>query len=121
MKRLVFAFFVLLGLPAAAFAQAITVPAATTNTPVSITTGNTFQTILTPPTAPAQWRSLTIENNNTNGDNCWITVNGGTPTKATAIILLPGGSYTRYFPYVPANKIQGTCATTSDTLYVDSQ
>jgi hypothetical protein len=119
-KRLVLALFALICLSAAAFSQAITVPAVTTNSSVTITTGNTFQTVLTPPTAPAQWRSLTIENNNAS-DNCWITVDGGTPTKATAILLLPGGAYTRYFPYVPANAIKGTCATTGDTLYVDVQ
>jgi hypothetical protein len=110
-----------LGAVMTAGGQAITVPALTTNASVSISTGNTFQTIITPPAAPAQWRSVTIENNNTNTDNCWITVDGGAASKAKAILLLPGGSYTRYFPYVPANAIQGTCQTSADTLYVDYQ
>jgi hypothetical protein len=35
--------------------------------------------------------------------------------------LVAGGSYTRYYPYVPSDEIEGTCATTSDTLYIDFQ
>lgn len=88
----------------------------TDNDSVTIATGNTFQTIL----SARSPRSLTIENNNA-GDNCWITVDGGSPTKAKAIMLLPGGSYTRYYPYVPNAAIQGTCATTGDSIYVDTQ
>jgi hypothetical protein len=45
--------------------------AATTNGSISITTGNTFQQALAAlGVSPANRRSLTIENNNTNGDNC---------------------------------------------------
>jgi hypothetical protein len=90
----------------------------TTNGSLAITTGNTFQQVLA---ANANRASITVENNNTNGDNCWITVDGGAPTKAIAILLVPGGSYQRYFPYVPSGAIQATCATTADTLYVDTQ
>lgn len=96
--------------------------ATTTNSSVVITAGNTFQTALAAITQNNQRRSLTIQNNNAS-DNCWVVVGGvlGSATKGIAILLLPGGSYTRYYPYVPADAIHATCATTSDTLYVDIQ
>jgi hypothetical protein len=89
----------------------------TTNNSVVIVTGNTFQTVLA---ANSNRASITIENNNAT-DSCWVTVDGGSPTKAIAILLLAGGSYQRYFPYVPSGAIQATCATANDTLYVDTQ
>lgn len=93
----------------------------TINTPTTIVTGNTFQTILK---ATNRW-ALTIENNNTNGDNCWIEFGVGitfsNATKANSALLLPGGSYTRYYPYIPSDEIEATCATASDSLYVDTQ
>jgi hypothetical protein len=114
---------VLVGAAISASAQTPT-PAATTNGSVVITTGNIFQPILAALGAPpAQRRSLTIENNNAT-DSCFVFIMGvgeTTPTAARSILLLPGGSYTRYFPYVPADAIQGTCASNSDTLYVDTQ
>ena len=94
----------------------------TINRSATITTGNSFQQLL-----PSNYltqtprASLTIENNNPNGDNCWLFIGSGTATKATAILLLPGGSYSRYWPYVPSDAIQATCASNSDTLYVDTQ
>jgi hypothetical protein len=94
--------------------------AQTTNVPVIIATGNTFQTILAAVTNNNQRRSLTIQNNNAT-DSCWLFVGGGSATKGTSILLLPGGSYTRYYPYIPSDAIQATCTTTSDTLYVDYQ
>src|SRR4051812_23378916 len=76
-------------------AAAQTVPAATTNASAVIATGNTFQTILAAlGPAPAQRRSLTIENNNAT-DSCWVFIGAGAATKGTSILLLPGGSYTR--------------------------
>lgn len=95
--------------------------AATTNGSVVITTGNTFQTVL-PALQPGDSprRSLTIENNNAS-DSCWLYVGSGTPTKGTSMLLTSGGGYTRYYPYVPSDAIKATCASTSDTLYVDTQ
>lgn len=101
--------------------RAQVVNAQTVNGSVTITAGNTFQTAVAALTPPALRRSLTIQNNNTNGDNCWVFVGGGSATKGTAILLNQGGSYTRYYPYVPSDAIQATCTTTSDTLYVDTQ
>lgn len=110
-------------------AQAQT-PAATTNGSVAITAGNTFQSVLPAltfsSTAPVTGRrSLTIQNNNTNGDNCWIEfgvgVTAANATKGASILLAQGASFTRYYPYVPSDAIQATCATTADTLYVDTQ
>lgn len=92
-------------------------PAATTNRSVTITLGNTFQTILS-----AQERiSLTIQNNLTTTDNCWIFIGTAVATKGTSILLGPGVSYTRYYPFIPNDAIQATCASTNDTLYVDTQ
>jgi hypothetical protein len=98
----------------------------TINYSATIVTGNTFQQIL-----PVQNRwSLTIQNNNTSADNCWVTfgttaaqvpITAVNATKAISIVLGPGQALTRYFPYVPSDAIIATCATTSDTLYVDIQ
>jgi hypothetical protein len=65
-------------------------------------------------------RSLTIENNNAT-DSCWVYVGSGTATAAKSILLLPGGSYVRYYPYIPNDQIQATCTTTSESLYIDIQ
>lgn len=94
----------------------------TVNRSAVITTGNTFQTVLaaTDPGADVPRRSLTIQNNNAS-DSCWVYVGSGTATKATSILLTTGGSYVRYWPYVPNDVIQATCASNSDTLYVDTQ
>jgi hypothetical protein len=92
-------------------------------TPITITTGNTFQTILAaiPIGSTVPRRSLTIQNNNAT-DNCWIFIGAlTTPTKAQSILLQPGIPYQRYYPYVPSDAIQGTCATTADSIYVDTQ
>lgn len=93
----------------------------TTNGSATITSGNAFQTILAALAGTTVRQSLTIQNNNTNGDSCWIHVGTGTPTTGTSILLLTGQAYTRYFPYVPSDAIQATCATTSDVIYVDTQ
>jgi hypothetical protein len=93
---------------------------ATINGSVVITTGNTFQKVLS---AGAPW-SVTIENNNAT-DSCWIQfgqgVTAANAAKGKSILLLPGGSWARYYPYVPSDEIEGTCASNSDTLYVDTQ
>lgn len=100
-------------------AQSVT--AVTTNRSVVITTGNTFQAVLA---ASLTRRSLTIQNNNAS-DNCWLKfgvgVTAANATIGTSILLLPGQAFTRYFPYVPSDEIEGTCASNSDTLYVDTQ
>lgn len=102
--------------PMPALAQSY--PANTLNGSVVITVGNTFQVAL----AAGVRRSLTIQNN-TASDSCWVYIGAGSATKAASIILdtTHGTSYTRYFPYVPDDVIQVTCATTSDTVYVDTQ
>ena len=94
----------------------------TTNASVIITTGTVYQQLL-PSVAGAkkQRQSLTIENNNVNGDNCWVFIGSGTPTMGNSILLTQGGAYQRYWPYTPSDVIQVTCATDSDTLYVDYQ
>lgn len=105
--------------------QGVTEQRATVNGSVVIATGNTFQTVLATSigatvAANTVRQALTIENNNAS-DNCWLFIGSGTATKATSILLLPGGSYTRYWPYVPSDAIQATCAANSDSLYIDTQ
>lgn len=99
----------------------IAVNRSTVNSSAVITIGNTFQQVLASNfNTTTQRQSLTIENNNAT-DSCWLYIGSGSATKGTAILLLSGGSYTRYWPFVPSDAIQATCATTSDTLYVDYQ
>lgn len=115
----------------------------TVNGSVKITTGNTFQQILPSITtnAAAIRQSLTIQNNQTTTDNCFIIIGGngqitsGTTTLSTnitiggvtvtaeqaSILLTPGLPYQRYWPYVPSDAIYGTCTTSSDSLYIDTQ
>lgn len=117
MKRLLAVLFALC-VAGPAFAQTV---APTTNSSTTIATGNTFQTLLAAITSNSQRRSLTVQNNNTNGDNCWLFIGAGGAAKATSILLGQGGSYQRYYPYVPNDVIQATCTTTADTIYVDLQ
>lgn len=94
----------------------------TVNGSVTITTGNTFQSVLSSNLGTATPRqSLTIQNNNAS-DSCWLFI-GATAlaTEGTSILLTAGASYTRYFPYIPSDNIAATCASSSDTLYVDTQ
>ena len=93
------------------------VPRTTVNAAVVITTGNTFQTVLA---ANKAQQSLTVENNNAS-DSCWLFIGAGSAAKGTSILLLAGGSYTRYWPYIPSDALQATCASNSDTLYIDYQ
>jgi hypothetical protein len=99
----------------------VVVNRSTLNVSAVITTGGTFQTILTSILGTTtQRKALTIENNNTT-DNCYLFIGAGSAAAGTSILLLPGGSYTRYWPYVPSDVFQATCANNSDTLYIDVQ
>lgn len=98
----------------------------TINSSVSVTAGNTFQQALAAiPQGSHARRSLTIQNNNTGTDNCFVYL--GTTAAANAagtgkaVLLQPGQSYQRYYPYVPSDGVQVTCANASDTVYVDNQ
>lgn len=94
----------------------------TANVSLTIATGGTFQTaIASTATSGNGPKSLTIQNNNTGTtENCWVYI-GTTPTVARSIRLLPGGSYTRYWPYIPSDDIRVTCDTNGSTVYVDYQ
>jgi hypothetical protein len=122
-KFLIVAFLALLYAMQPARAQTVQAKS-TVNASVVIATGNTFQTVLAAVSSTAGRQSLTIQNNNAT-DSCWIQfgvgVTSGNATKGKSILLLAGGSYTRYYPFVPKDEIEATCATTSDTLYVDTQ
>lgn len=108
--------------PAPAFSGAIT-NRSTLNGSVVIATGNTFQTVLASNfNTTTQRQQLTINNNNTTAtDNCWIFLGSGTASKGASILLVPGASYRREWPFVPSDAIQATCVTSSDTLYLDTQ
>lgn len=114
----------------------------TLNGSVKITTGLTYQLVLASLIGTSTVRqSLTIQNNQSAGtDVCFliigttqvtpattttstnITIAGNTVTAGQAsIVLSPGQAYTRYFPYVPSDAIFGTCTTTADSLYIDTQ
>jgi hypothetical protein len=117
----------------AALAQ--TSPLPTLNRSVSITTGGTFQQIVP---AGVGINSVVIQNNNTTTDNCWIELTGiviagntlsttisslGGITAAKATILLqPGVSYSRFTGHMPSvTGLVGTCTSSGDSLYVDTQ
>ena len=140
MRRLAIVLFACGLLTPAALAQTpVDVP--TVNHSVAITTGNTYQTVLAATSSSTDYnrKSVTIQNNNTNSDNCWIEISGlisaGMTTASTvtplggssmttvkaSILLSPGGSWQRYFPYVPSGAVVATCAGSGDSLYVDAQ
>ena len=101
----------------------VTINRSTKNVSVVIASSGTFQTVLTSILGTSVVRqALTIENNNLTY-NCYLFIGTGTPTAATSILLLPGGSYTRYWPYVPSDAFQATCSSAAEpaTLYIDVQ
>lgn len=119
MRRLLLSSAFLVGLSGAALAQQRPLLYPTVNGSVTIATGSTFQSVLA---SSSNRQSITIQNNNTNGDNCWLFIGANaSATKATSILLGQGGSYQRYYPFLPSDNISATCTTTSDTLYVDTQ
>lgn len=92
----------------------------TKNISATITTGGTFQSLLPTLASGVVRQSLTIQNNNAT-DNCWIFLGPlALATESTSILLLPGGSYTRYWPYVPSDAINVTCVSNGDTIYGDT-
>lgn len=94
----------------------------TVNASVVIASGGTFQQVLPSivGNSDAVRQSLTIQNNNAS-HACWIYLGSGTATEGTSISLPAAAFYVRHWPYVPSDEIQATCASTSDTLYVDTQ
>ena len=118
--------------------------AATTNGSVKITTGNTFQQLFaavpTPPVAaplsdnPEQQcvrRLLSYFRQQRDGhgrDHDAIEHDPGQSPGASAltaqqaaIVLAAGIPYQRYYPAVPSDAFYVTCATTGDSVYVDTQ
>ena len=115
-------------LAAAALVAAFSCPAwaqqnaPTLNLSVTITTSSTFQAVTGLSAGATSRRSLTIQNNNTTTDNCWVFLGPtASATKAKSILLGPGGSFQRYYPYVPNDNVAVTCAAALDTMYVDTQ
>lgn len=89
---------------------------------VTILTANKFQQVLRANKANApERRTFTIENNNANGDSCWVYVGSDSASKGESQEITQGESYVRYWPFVPSGGIQATCASSSDTLDVQYQ
>jgi hypothetical protein len=89
---------------------------------VTILTANKFQQVLTANKANApERRTVTIENNNSNGDSCWVYVGSDSASKGGSQELTAGETYVRYWPFVPPDGIQATCASSSDTLNIEYQ
>lgn len=89
---------------------------------ITIVSANKFQQVLAPNTADApERRAFTIENNNTNGDSCWVYTGSDAASKAVSQEVAAGNSYARYWPFVPPDGVQATCASSSDTLEVQYQ
>ena len=86
---------------------------------VTIATGNKFQQIVPSNNSGTDRRALTIQNNASNGDNCWVYVGSDRASKDGSVVLAPGKTYDRYWPFVPSDTIQATCASSSDDLYVE--
>ena len=86
---------------------------------VTIETGNKFQQVV--PATGTKRRGLTIKNNNTNNDSCWVFIGSGRASKENSIVLDPSSSYVRYWPFASLDAIQATCASSSDSLYVEYQ
>ncbi len=94
--------------------------APSTQTSVTIVAGNTFQQILPQNDTGKDRRALIIGNKNTNGDKCWVFVGTGRASKEKSDkVLAPGDEYVAYWPFVPADAIQATCASRADTLSVE--
>jgi hypothetical protein len=103
-----------------AFAQSQTpAPQPESGNLVTIATGNKFQQIVPSNSTGTDRRALTIQNNASNGDNCWVYVGSDKASKDGSVVLAPGKSYDRYWPFVPSDTIQATCASSSDNLYVE--
>jgi hypothetical protein len=86
---------------------------------VTIAAGNKFQQVIGSNGSAAERRALIIKNNNTNGDTCWVFFGDAKASKEESVILASGGSDVRYWPFVSSDAMLATCASTSDTLYVD--
>ncbi|MGA7787723.1 MAG: hypothetical protein WCA56_06115 [Xanthobacteraceae bacterium] len=95
---------------------------ASIKTLVTIVTGNKFQQILPENNTGKDRRGLVIDNKNANGDSCWVFVGTGRASKEQSDkVLAPGDEYVEYWPFVPSDEIQATCASSSDTLNVEYQ
>jgi hypothetical protein len=95
-------------------------PPIQTKNSVTIITGNKFQQILPENNTGKDRRALVIGNENTNGDNCWVFVGAGRASKEQSDrVLAPGDEYLEYWPFVPTDAIQVTCASSLDSLSVE--
>jgi hypothetical protein len=86
---------------------------------VTIATGNAFQQVIGSNGSAMERHALIIKNNNANGDTCWVFFGVAKASKEESVVLASGGSYVRYWPFVSSDAMLATCASTSDTLYVE--
>lgn len=90
----------------------------TNNFSVNIVTGHSFQTAIV---ANTFRKSLTVANNNANGDTCWLFIGSSVASLGNSIILPANASYFRNQGTIPSDAIQVTCASNGDSIYVDYQ
>ena len=107
--------------PAPAFAGA-PVLRSTVSTPTTITTANTFQTILSSAQSGTTIRGqLTVENNNASNVFCYLFFGTSTATTPNSLLLNSGFPFLRSWPFVPNDQLQATCTLTGGSLFLSVQ
>jgi hypothetical protein len=89
------------------------------NNLVTIATGNVFQQVIGSNGSAAERQAIIIKNDNSNGDPCWVFFGSNKASKEKSVIVASGDSYVRYWPFVPSDAMQATCASSSDALNVE--
>lgn len=98
------------------------VPAASTNSVVTITTGGTFQLITA---SSATRKSFEFQNKCLDSGNCVATTDvcyiwwasSGSASLASSLSIYPGGGYLRSGGVIPSDALYATCDGTGDKLY----
>jgi hypothetical protein len=94
----------------------------TLSTPTTITTANTFQTILgTTQSGTTVRQELTVENNNASNVFCYLFFGTSTATTPNSLLLNSGVPYRRDWPFVPSDQLQATCTLTGGSLFLSVQ
>lgn len=134
-----FALTVLFGLCTIGLLAAQTTQTHFKNRSVTVTLGNVYQKVSNPGGGDeAKRKNITIQNNNTNSDFCWLDYTGlissgmGTTSSVTtanqtitaaqaSILLTQGGAAQRLDGYIPSDAIMVACANPGDSVYVEEE
>jgi hypothetical protein len=104
--------------PAPAFSGSV-LNRSTLTTPTTITTANTFQTILPSTQSGTNIRqALTVENNNASNVYCYLYFGSSTATSPNSLLLNSGVFYRWDWPIAPSDSLQATCTLTGASLFV---